>query len=69
MTTKYQVPDEDERRILLGNGIDPSNMVVESRSEGSILLLNHKTRDQIYITQGDRKWSSYQTHEKREASI
>lgn len=59
MTIKYRIPDEEEKRILERNGIDPTNLAVESRSEGSILLLNHKTRDQIYITQGDRKWSNY----------
>lgn len=59
MTTNYKVPDEEVKRILERNGIDPAGMAVESRSEGSILLLNYNTRDQIYITQGDRKWSNY----------
>lgn len=57
MTTKYRLPDEEEKRILERNGIDPAGMVIEHRSEGSMLLLNHKTRDEILITQGDKKWS------------
>lgn len=56
MTTKYGVPDEKEKEILQRNGVDPSDVVVEYRSDDSILLLNHKTRDHIHITQGDRKW-------------
>lgn len=56
MTTKYDTLSEEEKKILRRNDIDPTNMAVVSRSEGTILLLNHNTRDQIYITQGDRKW-------------
>lgn len=57
MTTKFRMPTEEEKKILERNDIGLAGKTVEFRGEGSIVLLNHKTRDQIHITQGDKKWS------------
>lgn len=61
MSGKYNVPTREETEILRRNGIDPANVVVKLRSESSIVLLNHDTRDFIHIMEGDRKWSTYPT--------
>lgn len=53
---KYRVPDEKEREIILRNGIDPDTVLVFLRTEDSIYLLKHKTRDTIAIHRGDKKW-------------
>ena len=46
--TKYRVPTEEEKRIMRRNGIEPEGVAVIFRDE--------KTRDQITITQGEKKW-------------
>lgn len=51
-----RVPNDQEREILLRNGIDPDTVAVERRDEDWILLLVYKTRDHITIHRGDRKW-------------
>lgn len=55
--SKYRMLTDKEREIAKRNGIDPKDMVVSLRSESAIYLLNHKTRDEIAIYQGDKKWS------------
>lgn len=55
--SKYRVPDEEERRIIRENGIDPDAVTVSFRTETSIHLLYFKTRDEIVIRKGDRPWS------------
>lgn len=51
--------EEREIEILKRNKIDPENKSVVSRSEDSIHLRDHETRDDIFIYQGDRKWTTY----------
>ena len=50
---------DEEVKILRRNGIDPEGKSVTFRQEDSIHLINHHTRDDIVIYQGDRKWSTY----------
>lgn len=57
--SKYRVLTEQEEEILRRNGIDTEHVVVELRTEVSIWLLNHKTRDTIVVRQGDKKWDTY----------
>ncbi len=52
----YRVPEGKEIEILRRNGIDPESVAVTHRDERSITLLCYKTRDQISIRQGDKKW-------------
>ena len=54
--TKYRVPTEEEKRIMRRNGIEPEGVVVIFRDEKTIHVVRHKTRDQITITQGEKKW-------------
>lgn len=54
---KYRVPDEQEKKIIRENGLDPERFTVEFRSKDSIYLLNFKTRDTVAIHRGDRTWS------------
>jgi len=53
---KIDVPDEKEEQILRENGMDPHKYCVTHRSEDMICLRNYKTRDDITIHKGDRKW-------------
>lgn len=53
---KYLVPDELEKEIMRRNGIDPEGKMVFLRTEDAIYLLNNKTRDNISIHRGDKKW-------------
>lgn len=53
------VLDEKEVEILTRNGIDPESKSVTFRTEDTIHLINHKTRDEIWIRQGDKNWDSY----------
>lgn len=50
---------EEEKQILIRNGIDPEHKSVTLRTDGAIYLIHHPTRDEICIFQGDRKWESY----------
>lgn len=54
--TKYRVPTEEEKRIMRRNGIEPDGVAVIFRDEKTIHVVRHKTRDQITITQGEKKW-------------
>lgn len=58
---KIDTPNERERAIMMRNGIDPgpdnnNNFCVVFRDESTIVLRNYKTRDDITIHRGDRKW-------------
>lgn len=53
---KARVPDEQERRILRDNEIDPDRFSVVFRDEDTIVLLNPKTRDTLTVRKGDREW-------------
>lgn len=45
-----------EEQILRRNGVDPERCSVVHRDEDCIVLVNHRTRDNITIRQGDRAW-------------
>ena len=52
----YRMPDDEEIEILRRNGVDPDGVAVTYRDERTICLLRYKTRDQITIRMGDKKW-------------
>ena len=52
----YRVPDDAEIQILKRNGIDPDGVAVTYRDERTIRLLRYKTRDEITLKMGDKKW-------------
>ena len=53
---KARVPDEQERKIIQENGMDPERFCVTFRDENTICLRNYKTRDDVTIRKGERKW-------------
>lgn len=53
---KARVPDEQEQRIIRENGMDPDRFQVTFRDETTIVLRNHKTRDEVTIHKGERPW-------------
>lgn len=53
---KARTPTEEEERILRENGLDPSRYCITFRDEDTIALRNYKTRDDIIVRRGDRKW-------------
>ena len=53
---KPRVPTEEERRIIQDNGMNPDRYGVTWRTDDAILLLCYKTRDEVQIRKGDRKW-------------
>ena len=53
---KIDIPDENEKRIMQENGLDPKAFCVTHRGEDYFVLRNYKTRDDITIYKGDRKW-------------
>lgn len=55
--SKHRPPDEEEMRIIRENQIEPDGkFAVTHRTETEIYLLCYKTRDEIVIRKGDRKW-------------
>lgn len=55
---KHRTPDPEEERILRENGLDPGEYAVIHRTETEIRLLCYRTRDELTIRKGDRKWKS-----------
>lgn len=53
---KARVPDEQEKKIIRENGMDPERFCVTFRDETTIALRNFNTRDDVTIHKGDRKW-------------
>ena len=53
---KVRCLTELETGILNRNGVDPSHCSVVHRDETCIVLINHRTRDNIVIHQGERTW-------------
>ena len=53
---KYRMPNKEEEEIIRCNGIDPEGVAVTYRDAKTIRLLQYKTRDEITIKQGDKKW-------------
>ena len=54
--SKPRALDPQEERICKENGVDIEHVSVEYRGESCIVLLNHRTRDNITIRKGDRRW-------------
>lgn len=54
---EHRSPTEREIEILRRNGIDPENLAVEYANDDCIRVLRFKTRDEIVIYRGDKKWS------------
>lgn len=55
-TVTHRTPTKAERMILERNGMNPDSYAVTRSGEDSIQLLCYKTRDEIVIFRGDRKW-------------
>lgn len=53
---KIDTPDEREEKIMRENGMDPRAFCVIHSDEDMIVLRNYKTRDDVTIRKGDRKW-------------
>lgn len=53
---KIETPDEKTARILRENEMDPERFCVTFQDDTRICLRNYKTRDDITIYKGDRKW-------------
>lgn len=54
--TKFRMPTAEEKEILRRNGIDPEGVAVIYRENNMIVVLRHKTRDEITIRQGGKPW-------------
>lgn len=57
--TKVRALDDQERAVLERNGVDPERCSVVHREDDAIVLINHRTRDNITIRQGDKSWDKY----------
>lgn len=57
---KIDAPDAFVQKIMQDNGLDPRAFCVILHDESTIVLRNYKTRDDITIHQGDKKWSARQ---------
>ena len=53
---KFRMPTQEEIEIMRRNGVDPDGVAVTYRDANTIHLLRHKTRDEITIKRGDKKW-------------
>ena len=56
---KPRTLSDEEIKILRRNKIDPEGKDVTFRTENSICLLNHYTRDEITIYNVGKKWPTY----------
>lgn len=56
---KVRALTDQERSVLKRNGVDPERCSVVHRDDDAIVLINHKTRDNITIRQGDKSWNTY----------
>lgn len=54
--SSFKVPDEEERRIIRENGLNPEEYAVTFRTDTEIYLLCYKTRGQVVIRKRDRPW-------------
>ena len=52
----HRIPTDRERRILKCNGLNPEEYAVVQGGEDWLHLLCYRTRDNIRIYQGDKKW-------------
>ena len=53
-TTKFRIPTKDESQFLRENGIDPDRVMVNHKSEDTMVLLNLHTNDDIVIHAGPK---------------
>ena len=53
---KPRVPTDEAATIIRENGMDPESYGVTFRTDDSIYLLCYRTRDEVLIRKGDRKW-------------
>ena len=54
--SKPRVLDPQEERICKENDVGTEHVSVEYRGTDYIVLLNHRTRDNITIRKGERRW-------------
>ena len=52
----YRMPTDKEIEIMCRNGVEPKGVAVTYRDDRTLQLLRFKTRDQITIRMGDKKW-------------
>ena len=52
----YGVPNRREQEILTSNGMNPREYVVVNAGEDWLHVRCYKTRDDITIHQGEKKW-------------
>ena len=55
-SAKPKVLTDRERQICKENGVDTEHVDVINRTGDRIVLLNHRTRDEIWIHKGGRRW-------------
>lgn len=53
---KVTEPDEQAKRIIQENKMEPDHYGVTFRDEVTIRLLCYETRDEVVIRKGDRPW-------------
>ena len=52
----YRIPTKREREIMKNNCLDPEEYAVVRSGEDWLHLHCYRTRDDILLYQGDRKW-------------
>lgn len=52
----YRVPDRREQEILRNNQMNPREYVVVNEGEDYLHVRCYKSRDDITIYRGDKKW-------------
>ena len=55
-SAKPKCLSERDARICKENGIATDHVSVINRTDSRIVLINHRTRDEIWIEKGERKW-------------
>lgn len=51
MSFRYPIPNEEQSERLRANGMDPREYIVRyAESDGTMLLQNYKTGDEIRVT-------------------
>lgn len=61
MSFRYPVPDEEQEKILIRNGIDPGGKIVIKSSEEYLMVQQHTTGDEIVIRRNPCKRKGAQT--------
>lgn len=54
---KVTVPNEQEKRMIEENKMDPDHYGILFRDADTIRLICYDTRDELTIRRGDRPWS------------